>query len=56
MEMLILALEWRISMDVEEVVQDGEEALEIKYPGFLEQLKCGKVIFRGHDRQGRPLW
>jgi hypothetical protein len=56
MEMLVLALEWRITMDVEEVVQDGEEALDARYPGFLEQLKNGKVIFRGHDRQGRPLW
>ncbi|KAF9097058.1 hypothetical protein BGX23_009860 [Mortierella sp. AD031] len=55
MEMLVLALEWRITMDVEEVVQDGEEALEARYPGFLDQLKNGKVIFRGHDRQGRPL-
>ncbi|KAI1320125.1 hypothetical protein EDD11_002097 [Mortierella claussenii] len=55
MEMLVLALEWRITMDVDEVVQEGEEALEAKYPGFLEQLKDGKVIFRGHDRQGRPL-
>ncbi|KAG0377518.1 hypothetical protein BGX24_005961 [Mortierella sp. AD032] len=55
MEMLILALEWRISMDVEEVVQEGEVALEAKYPGFLDQLKSGKVVFRGHDRQGRPL-
>ncbi|KAG0367821.1 hypothetical protein BGZ54_003196 [Gamsiella multidivaricata] len=55
MEMLILALEWRISMGVDEVVQESEEALEAKYPGFLEQLKTGKVIFRGHDRQGRPL-
>lgn len=56
MEMLILALEWRITMGVDEVVQEGEEALEVKYPGFLDQLKNGKVIFRGHDRQGRPLW
>ncbi|KAG0214278.1 hypothetical protein BGX28_002386 [Mortierella sp. GBA30] len=55
MEMLILALEWRISMGVDEVVREGEEALEAKYPGFLDQLKSGKVIFRGHDRQGRPL-
>ncbi|KAG0038496.1 hypothetical protein BGZ82_011777 [Podila clonocystis] len=42
MEMLILALEWRITMGVDEVVQEGEEALEIKYPGFLDQLKNGK--------------
>lgn len=56
MEMLILALEWRITMGVDEVVREGEEALEAKYPGFLEQLKNGKVIFRGHDRHGRPLW
>ncbi|KAF9386968.1 hypothetical protein CPC16_007289 [Podila verticillata] len=55
MEMLVLALEWRITMGVDEVVQEGEEALDVKYPGFLEQLKNGKVIFRGHDRQGRPL-
>ncbi|KAF9573170.1 hypothetical protein EC968_008912 [Mortierella alpina] len=55
MEMLILALEWRITMGVDEVVREGEEALEAKYPGFLEQLKNGKVIFRGHDRHGRPL-
>ncbi|KAF9897112.1 hypothetical protein BX616_006164, partial [Lobosporangium transversale] len=55
MEMLILALEWRITMGVDEVVREGEEALEAKYPGFLDQLKNGKVIFRGHDRQGRPL-
>jgi len=56
MEMLILALEWRISMGVDEVVTEGEEALEQRYPGFLDQLKTGKVIFRGHDREGRPLW
>ncbi|KAG0047260.1 hypothetical protein BGZ83_007665 [Gryganskiella cystojenkinii] len=55
MEMLILALEWRITMGVDEVVTEGEEALEQKYPGFLDQLKNGKVIFRGHDREGRPL-
>ncbi|KAF9955223.1 hypothetical protein BGZ65_003522 [Modicella reniformis] len=55
MEMLILALEWRITMGVDEVLQEGEEALETKYPGFLEQLKNGKVVFRGHDRRGRPL-
>ncbi|KAG0264266.1 hypothetical protein BG011_007156 [Mortierella polycephala] len=55
MEMLVLALEWRITMGVDEVVEEGEEALDAKYPGFLEQLKNGKVIFRGHDRHGRPL-
>ncbi|KAG0244371.1 hypothetical protein BGX31_009309 [Mortierella sp. GBA43] len=55
MEMLILALEWRISMGVDEVMKEGEEGLEAKYPGFLAQLKNGKVIIRGHDRQGRPL-
>lgn len=43
-------------MGVDEVVTEGEEALELKYPGFLDQLKTGKVIFRGHDREGRPLW
>ncbi|KAF9191091.1 hypothetical protein BGZ51_007800 [Haplosporangium sp. Z 767] len=42
MEMLILALEWRITMGVDEVVKEGEEALDVKYPGFLEQLKEGK--------------
>ncbi|KAG0327335.1 hypothetical protein BGZ99_007805 [Dissophora globulifera] len=55
MEMLVLALEWRITMGVDEIIKESEEALEAKYPGFLEQLKTGKVIFRGHDRQGRPL-
>ncbi|KAF9364924.1 hypothetical protein BGX34_012031, partial [Mortierella sp. NVP85] len=55
MEMLILALEWRITMGVDQVVQEGEDVLETLYPGFLDQLKNGKVIFRGHDRQGRPL-
>lgn len=56
MEMLILALEWRITAGVDQVVQEGEVGLEARYPGFLEQLRNGKVIFRGHDRQGRPLW
>ncbi|KAF8938803.1 CRAL-TRIO domain-containing protein [Dissophora ornata] len=55
MEMLVLALEWRITMGVDEIVGEGEEALEAKYPGFLDQLKNGKAIFRGYDRQGRPL-
>ncbi|KAF9114312.1 hypothetical protein BGX27_011213 [Mortierella sp. AM989] len=55
MEMLILALEWRITMGVDEIVQESEDSIEAKYPGFLEQLKSGKVIFRGRDRQGRPL-
>ncbi|KAF8983885.1 hypothetical protein BGZ46_009342 [Entomortierella lignicola] len=55
MEMLILALEWRITMGVDEILQESEDSIESKYPGFLEQLKSGKVIFRGRDRQGRPL-
>ncbi|KAG0007127.1 hypothetical protein BGZ80_005010 [Entomortierella chlamydospora] len=55
MEMLVLALEWRITMGVDEVLQESEDSIEAKCPGFLEQLKSGKVIFRGHDRQGRPL-
>ncbi|KAF9582209.1 hypothetical protein BGW38_000507 [Lunasporangiospora selenospora] len=55
MEMLILALEWRITMGVDEVLQESEETLDAKYPGFLDQLKSGKVIFRGQDRHGRPL-
>ncbi|KAF9437290.1 hypothetical protein BGZ76_001352 [Entomortierella beljakovae] len=55
MEMLILALEWRIAQGVDEIMQMGELEIEAKYPGFLEQLKSGKVRFRGRDRQGRLL-
>ncbi|KAG0262923.1 hypothetical protein DFQ27_002044 [Actinomortierella ambigua] len=55
MEMLVLALEWRISNKLDELAVEDEETLDCKYPGFLYLLKRGKVAFPGQDLEGRPL-
>lgn len=54
--MLACAAAWRIELDVDKIVEQGEELLNKELPGFDLQMKSGKAYLHGADAKGRPVF
>lgn len=52
--MLLAALRWRIEMDIEDIIERGEEGFQDD-EGFVKQLQLGKSFLYGTDKEGRPV-
>ncbi|KAF9435106.1 hypothetical protein BGZ76_006880 [Entomortierella beljakovae] len=52
--MMVKAIKWRKDEDVENV-KLGEDALDVKYPKFKDQLHQGKFYIHGTDKKGQPV-
>ncbi|KAF7966857.1 hypothetical protein HWV62_36717 [Athelia sp. TMB] len=54
--MLACATAWRIELNVDNIVEQGEELLNKDLPGFDLQMKSGKAYLHGADAKGRPVF
>ncbi|KAM0750381.1 CRAL/TRIO domain-containing protein [Meredithblackwellia eburnea MCA 4105] len=52
--MLCACLRWRMSSDVEDIFEKGEEGMR-NAEGFIKQMQIGKTYTQGTDRYGRPI-
>lgn len=54
--MLACMIKWRIDVDADKVIEQGEEILNRDMPGFDLQMKSGKTYIHGADKQNRPIF
>lgn len=52
--MLAACMGWRMSSDVEDIFEKGEEGMQ-DAEGFIKQMVIGKTYTQGTDRYGRPV-
>jgi hypothetical protein len=53
--MLTTMIKWRIDLQVDSIVEQGEEVLNKTLVGFDLQMKTRKTYFHGTDKENRPV-
>jgi len=54
--MLATMIKWRIELEVDKIIEQGEEVLNKDLAGFDFQMKSRKAYYHGADRQNRPVF
>lgn len=54
--MLTCMINWRLELNVDDIVEKGEEILNKDMPGFDLQMKSGKAYLHGADKLSRPVF
>ncbi|KAF7970858.1 hypothetical protein HWV62_22754 [Athelia sp. TMB] len=49
-------IKWRVEVDADKIIEQGEEVLNRDMPGFDLQMKSGKTYIHGTDRLNRPIF